>query len=89
MYLSRDLDSRINDREHAAVQEWLKYNKSIHVMRDHINHDFSMLGGCWGTKLMDKNVRLKWRRTWKKALLDDLMYAHHDSWGPDQDLLDK
>ena len=58
-------------------------------MRDHIEHDFSMLGGCWGTKLMDKNIRLKWRRTWKKALLDDLMYAYHDSWGPDQDLLDK
>ena len=82
--MSRDIDSRFGDRENGAVQEWLHSDKSIHVMRDHVNHDVPMLACCWGTKLFDQNIRSKWKMSWKSGLDDAIMYAHQDSWGPDQ-----
>ena len=38
-FMSRDLDSVVTQREVDAVEEWLKSNKSFHVMRDHPNHE--------------------------------------------------
>lgn len=48
VFISRDLDSRLNPREAAAVQEWLDSGKFAHVMRDHILHHVPILGGMWG-----------------------------------------
>ena len=87
--MSRDLDCRFGDRENGAVQDWLRSDKSIHVMRDHVNHDFPMVGCCWGTKLVDKNIRSKWKMSWKSGHVDTIMYSHHDSWGPDQIFLER
>ena len=42
--VSRDLDSLLNDREGAAVQEWLKSDKAFHFMRDHPAHGIEILG---------------------------------------------
>ena len=36
--LSRDLDSRPNEREQRAVTEWLQSNKIFHLMLDHPHH---------------------------------------------------
>ena len=47
----RDADSRLNPREAAAVQEWIRSDKSLHVMRDHYWHlQKPIIGGCWGIK---------------------------------------
>lgn len=48
VFLSRDLDSRINPREAAAVNEWLATGKRLHTMRDHYEHIVPILGGMWG-----------------------------------------
>ncbi len=48
--LSRDTDSRISIREKACVDEWLKSNKSFHIIRDHPLHKIEILGGLWGVK---------------------------------------
>jgi len=48
--LSRDCDSRLNKREKLAVDEWLKSDKSFHIMRDHPWHDTEILGGMWGVR---------------------------------------
>ena len=48
---SRDLDSRPTEREWAAVEEWLRSNRTFHVMRDHYSHKVAMLGGLWGMRL--------------------------------------
>ena len=88
-YVSRDLDSRFSDREYEAVQEWIKSNKSVHVMRDHVMHDFAMVGCCWGTKLNGQNIRLHWKSAWNNGQDDAIMYGHHDSWGPDQIFLER
>lgn len=50
----RDTDSRLAAREEEAVNEWLKSDKTFHVMRDHPFHKFPMLGGMWGFKKSDK-----------------------------------
>jgi hypothetical protein len=47
-YLIRDVDSRLNPRERAAVDEWILSGKSFHVMRDSFSHRTRMLGGMWG-----------------------------------------
>ena len=87
--MSRDLDCRFGERENGAVQDWLHSDKSIHVMRDHIKHDFPIVGCCWGTKLFDQNIRSKWKMSWKSGQADTIMYSHHDSWGPDQIFLER
>lgn len=49
--LFRDTDSRLNNREKAAVDEWLKSNKTLHIMKDHPYHGgFPILAGMWGLK---------------------------------------
>jgi hypothetical protein len=46
----RDSDSRLNIREKLAVDEWLNSDKDVHIMRDHQNHNFVILGGMWGVR---------------------------------------
>ena len=48
--ISRDTDSRLNLREKAAVEAWLDSDKGFHIMRDHPQHKFPVLGGMWGIK---------------------------------------
>lgn len=50
LFISRDCDSRINNREKAAVDQWLNSDKNFHIMRDHPHHGFSILGGMFGAK---------------------------------------
>lgn len=49
----RDTDSRVDEREAKAVEEWLASGKGLHVMRDHPWHlphpeQHMLLGGMWG-----------------------------------------
>lgn len=46
----RDCDSRLNQREKAAVDEWLESDRGFHIMRDHPYHGTEILGGMWGAK---------------------------------------
>lgn len=47
----RDADSRLNDREAQAVNEWMRSGKSLHVMHDDPAHyRWSIGGGMWGIK---------------------------------------
>ena len=48
--ISRDCDSRLNNRERDAVNEWLSSDKGFHIMRDHPWHKTSILGGMWGSR---------------------------------------
>ena len=47
----RDTDTRIFDREVKAVEEWIKSDKLLHIMRDHkIYHQQKIFGGMFGVK---------------------------------------
>ena len=99
--VSRDLDSLISDREAAAVNEWLESDKQIHVMRDHPHHGTVMLGGkigqtllirnmysnvgMWGSKLMDKSQRDKWKESWSR--IQESKSADRQGYDADQQIL--
>lgn len=49
--LSRDCDSRLSLRERHIVDEWLKVDCKLLVIRDHYNHyEFPILAGMWGIR---------------------------------------
>lgn len=49
--LSRDADSRFNERESKCVEEWLNSDKNFHTFKDHPAHfEFPILAGCFGFK---------------------------------------
>ena len=73
----RDCDSRLNNRERDAVNEWLNSDKGFHIMRDHPYHTTEILGGMWGSK---KGVI-----TNIKKEIDD--YVKGNFWQVDQNFL--
>ena len=46
----RDSDSVLHIRDKMAVDEWIRSNKGVHIMRDNCQHGFPICGGMWGTK---------------------------------------
>ena len=46
----RDTDSQLHIRDKAAVEEWLKSDKDVHIMRDNCQHGWTICGGLWGVK---------------------------------------
>jgi len=62
--ISRDTDTRILLREKLAVDEWIKSNKTLHIMRDHPHHDFLILAGMFGIKKTHKIY------SWNKLIND-------------------
>jgi hypothetical protein len=51
IFLSRDADSRISDREMKLINEWISSNKCFHIIRDHLGHGVPILGGMFGVKV--------------------------------------
>lgn len=75
--LSRDCDSRLNEREKYAVEEWIDSDKNFHIMRDSYMHQSEIMGGMWGAKHpILKNM---------KNLISD--YVKGDFWQVDQNFL--
>ena len=75
--ISRDTDSRLTKREFLAVDEWLKSNKSFHIMRDHPWHKTQILGGMWGVR---GNILSDMKQLIEK-------YVKGDFWQVDQNFL--
>lgn len=48
--LVRDADSRLNDREVAAVNDWISSKLDVHLMRDHPFHNAKIMAGMFGAK---------------------------------------
>lgn len=46
----RDSDSRINERDRCAIDEFIRSDKLFHIIRDHRSHTNRILGGTWGCK---------------------------------------
>ncbi|KAK2705489.1 hypothetical protein QYM36_015770 [Artemia franciscana] len=59
IFLSRDSDSIILKREVSAVEEWLSFNRSFHVMRDHHSHRATILAGMWGARLDKRGKEIR------------------------------
>ena len=59
IFISRDIDSHITEREVSAVNEWLSGDKSLHIMRDHPHHKNKIQAGMFGIKKTNKLHSLK------------------------------
>ena len=68
IFISRDCDSRISERESNAVNEWINSDKDFHIMRDHPYHTVPILGGMWGCRngLMRKIGIIKMIESWNQ-----------------------
>ena len=88
-YVSRDLDSRINSRESAAVSAWFSTSHHFHFMRDHPAHSIEILGSGWGTRLGPSGsmVRKLFRESFHEASHDPMFWADRKAYGPDQGFL--
>lgn len=49
-YIVRDCDSRLSERERAAVDEWVASGRTYHFMRDHPSHSVAWMQGMYGVK---------------------------------------
>jgi protein O-GlcNAc transferase len=75
--ISRDCDSRLSQREKAAIDAWMESDKGFHTIHDHAYHTVPILGGLWGKKrdcLPEFGVLLS---QWKQE----------DRWQTDQEFL--
>ena len=73
--LSRDTDSRLNQREKEAVDLWLKQDKDLLILRDHPNHNQLIMGGMFGVK---NNVFHQFRKEFEKNQKNDKMGKYFD-----------
>jgi len=95
VFLSRDCDSRLSERESKAVNEWILSDKDFNIMRDHPYHTVPILGGMWGSKngLMRKINLLELIEEWRLKRLQDIVrisgHRQHsiNAYGDDQDFL--
>lgn len=82
VFLSRDCDSRLNEREAAAVNEWLEGPKLVHSMGDHPHHfnpSQALMGGMFGMK--------RYACPMMKTLINNFRSNYPDAWQCDQDFL--
>ena len=59
IFISRDIDSHITEREKSAVDDWLNCDKKLHIMRDHPHHRNKIQAGMFGLKQSNKLKDLK------------------------------
>lgn len=79
-FISRDLDSRLNPREAAAVSEWLRSDTKLHTMRDHYEHIVPILGGMWGCRHWPEFETLLKHWTNRSRLGDDQDFLKNVVW---------
>jgi len=46
----RDADSRTHQRDLACIEDFIKSDKLLHIIRDHKWHTVPILGGLWGIR---------------------------------------
>lgn len=75
----RDVDSILDERDEWTVEEWLKSECSFHIIRDHPNHMFYILGGMFGYRPKSKKI----------INLNNLIgdWKDFDKYGADQEFL--
>lgn len=82
VFISRDCDSRLSEREAAAVAEWLASDFAVHSMSDHPHHfhpKLGLMGGMFGMK--------KGACPGLRTLVDQFFGRYPDQWQCDQDFL--
>ena len=84
IFVVRDTDSRINEREEIAVSAWIDSKKLLHVMRDHPHHFYKILGGMWGYRndlrkvsIIQSMHQFLQQRNYHFTRMDDMKFLDH------------
>lgn len=87
VFVSRDCDSRLSERDAAAVSAWLDSDAMLHCMRDHPSHaNYPLSGGLWGARTRWLRLMLGGRpltalaKGYGGAYLDDMNFLGADVW---------
>jgi len=46
----RDADSRVHERDACCIEDFIKENKALHIIRDNKNHNRRIMGGMFGIR---------------------------------------
>jgi hypothetical protein len=85
-FIVRDGDSRLIERDAAAVYAWVRSGRPFHCVRDHPSHaSYALSGGMWGAKPADvlDLLRRSWRemmRGVRKEYLEDMNFLNYVVW---------
>jgi len=85
-FIVRDVDSRLTQRDAAAVAAWMKSGRAFHCIRDHPSHaGYAVSGGLWGGRA--PRLRLIMRRSWTSMMrgvaagyFDDMNFLNNIIW---------
>ncbi|MGD1848729.1 MAG: hypothetical protein ACFB10_25340 [Salibacteraceae bacterium] len=66
LFISRDADSRLSERESLAVAAWLQSGKALHIMRDHPHHRRPIMAGMCGFRLSKTGSLYPLLREWQQ-----------------------
>ena len=83
LFISRDCDSLISERERSCVYEWINSSKRFHIIRDHPNH-----GGIKTHRIMAGMIgfkRMPYFKCWNTIMPNYIKY--NNNWGIDQDII--
>ncbi len=53
LMMVRDADSRVHWKDRWAIQEFVRSDHTLHIIRDHEQHTAPILGGLWGMRKVD------------------------------------
>lgn len=76
--ICRDTDSRLSPREVSAVNEWIRQDTDVHVMRDHPYHSVPILAGMWGAKSGKLNGLTEAATSYVQSLPEEYKFQDQD-----------
>jgi hypothetical protein len=82
-FISRDVDSRLMERDAVAVAQWIRSDAPFHVVRDHPSHSlYPMSGGLWGARrgALPQVMDLINRFPTDSKYLTDMLFLNRDVW---------
>jgi len=86
VFIVRDSDCRLNDRDFVVVSEWLLTDYAFHCIRDHPSHAaYSLLGGLWGARprQLRSFVSVPWSDMmmgYRTAYIQDMQFLANAVW---------
>jgi len=88
IWISRDADSRLSEREAKIVKEWEESGKTLHSIRDHRCHMHCIMGGMFGVN----NTLFHSRYTFDKVediIKNNISIYNERPYNVDQEFLNK
>ena len=88
IWISRDADSRLSEREAKLVKEWEDSGKTLHSIRDHRCHMHCIMGGMFGINNTSFHSRYKFDKV-EDIIKNNISIYNERPYNVDQEFLNK